>query len=95
MAAVLATGTGVGTRVGIVVGTVRREPDTGVFRLSSGTKVGLGVLVTSGVAVGVAVGLAAGLARPSESPPNDPQPTAKNIAKNARTANLDTMHLSS
>ena len=92
----MATGTAVGARVGGLVATALREPVTGVFSWSSGTKVGLGVLVTSGVGVGVAVGLAAGLDWASElSPPRTPQLSVKNNAKIAKTANLDTTQLPS
>ena len=85
-----------GARVGGLVGTALREPLKGVFRLSSGTKVGLGVLVTWRVGLGVAVGLAAGVAWASESlPPRAPQLSVKNSAKIAKTANLDTTQLPS
>ena len=83
-----------GAGVGTVVEKLLREPETGVFSLSSRTKVGLGVLVTSVVGAIVGVGLAAGLARPSESlPPRASQLSVKNNAKNAKTANLDTIRL--
>ena len=89
-AGVLATGIAVGAGVGRMVGVGLREPPAGVFRLSSGTNVGLGVLVTWGVGLGVDVRLL-GLARASEpSPPIAPQLTVKNRAMIAKTANLDT-----
>ena len=77
--------------LGGVVGIMFLRELTGVFRLSSGTKVGLGVLVAWIVGAVVAVGLAAGLARSSESPPKVPQLSVKNSAKNANTVNLDTI----
>jgi len=80
----------VGTRVGTRVALALREPDEGVFSLSSGANVGLGVLVTWIVGGGVSVGLETGLS-PSESLPKAPQLSVKNSAKAARTANLDTI----
>ena len=65
-----------------------REPPTGVFRLSSGTKVGLGVLVSWGVGLGVDVRLLglAGASEPSRA--RAPQLSVKNRAKIAKNRKL-------
>ncbi len=84
-----------GIRVGVMVAVGLREPVAGVARLSSGTKVGLGVMVGSRVGLGIAVGLA-GLARGLDSsPPRSPQLSVKDSAMIAKTANLDTIQLPS